>query len=40
VFIVKTVGTIKTLQKDHWGDPDVDGRILLGWIFSKWDVGI
>jgi hypothetical protein len=20
-------------------DPDVDGRIILKWIFSKWDVG-
>jgi len=23
---------------DHWGDPGVDGRIISGWIFSKWDV--
>ena len=22
------------------GDPEVDGRIILTWIFSKWDVGI
>jgi len=21
------------------GDPDVDGRIILRWIFRKWDVG-
>jgi len=21
------------------GDPDVDGRIILKWIFRKWDVG-
>jgi hypothetical protein len=20
----------------HWGDPNVDGRIILGWIFRKW----
>jgi hypothetical protein len=20
---------------DHWGDPDVDGRIILRWIFRK-----
>jgi hypothetical protein len=26
-------------ERDHWGDPGVDGRIL-GWIFRKWDVGI
>ena len=27
--------------KDHWGDPGVDGRIILRWIFRKWegDVG-
>jgi len=22
---------------NHWGDPDVDGRIILRWIFSKWE---
>ena len=21
----------------HWGDPDVDGRIILRWIFRKWE---
>jgi len=25
---------------DHWGDPGVDGRIILGWIFGNWDVGV
>jgi len=25
--------------KDRLGDPGVDGRIILRWIFSKWDVG-
>jgi hypothetical protein len=24
-------------ERDHWGDPDVDGRIILRWIFRKWD---
>jgi len=24
---------------DHLGDPGVDGRIILRWIFRKWDVG-
>jgi hypothetical protein len=26
-------------EKDQWGDPGVDGRIILRWIFRKWDVG-
>jgi len=24
-------------EKGHWGDPDVDGRIILRWIFGKWE---
>jgi len=24
-------------EGDHLGDPDVDGRIILRWIFRKWD---
>ena len=27
-------------EGDHWGDPGVDGRIILGWIFGKWDEGV
>jgi hypothetical protein len=27
-------------ERDHWGDAGVDGRIMLGWMFSKWDVGV
>jgi len=23
-------------ERDYWGDPDVDGRIILRWIFRKW----
>jgi hypothetical protein len=26
--------------KRHWGDPGVDGRIILKRIFRKWDVGV
>jgi hypothetical protein len=25
---------------DHLRDPGVDGRIILRWIFEKWDVGV
>ena len=25
-------------ERDHLGDPSVDGRIILGYIFRKWDV--
>ena len=24
-------------ERDHWGYQDVDGRIILRWIFRKWD---
>jgi hypothetical protein len=27
-------------ERDRWGDPSVDGMIMLGWIFKKWDVGV
>jgi hypothetical protein len=28
---------ILRLCKVYWGDPDVDGRIILRWIFRKWE---
>jgi hypothetical protein len=27
-------------ERDHWGDPGVDGRIILKWICRKWDMGV
>ena len=24
-------------EGDQWGDPDVDGRIILRWVFRKWE---
>jgi hypothetical protein len=27
-------------ERDNWGDPGVDGNIILRWIFRKWDVGV
>jgi len=26
-------------ERDHLEGPSIDGRILLRWIFRKWDVG-
>jgi len=26
-------------ERDHFEDPVVDGKIILRWIFRKWDVG-
>ena len=25
-------------ERDHWGDQDLDGRIILRWIFTMYDV--
>ena len=27
----------KPKERGHWGDPDVDERIILRWIFRKWE---
>ena len=27
-------------ERDCLGDPGVDGRMILRWIFRKWDVGV
>jgi len=30
----------KPEERGNWGNPGVDGRIILRWIFRKWDVGL
>jgi hypothetical protein len=32
------VGNLR--ERDRWGEPGADGRIMLGWIFKKWDAGV
>jgi len=27
-------------ERDHCEEPGADGRIILRWIFRKWDVGV
>jgi hypothetical protein len=31
-------GTLK--ERDHLVYPGIDGRMILGWFFSEWDVGL
>jgi hypothetical protein len=27
-------------ERDHLGDPGIDGKLIIKWIFRKWDVGV
>jgi hypothetical protein len=27
-------------ERDHWADPGAVERIIIRWIFGKWDVGV
>jgi hypothetical protein len=31
------LGDMQNMGETHWGDPDVDGRIILRWFFRKWE---
>jgi hypothetical protein len=37
---VYTVLVGKLSERDHWGDPGVDGKIIIRQIFRKWDLGV
>jgi len=30
----------KPEERDHFEEPGMDGKIILRWIFRKWDVGV
>jgi len=32
------VGNLR--ERNHWGDPGVEGRVIWRWIFRKWSVGV
>jgi len=38
LLLLSVVGNLK--ERDHLGDPSVDGRIILKWIFSNWNVEV
>jgi hypothetical protein len=44
VWVIKLrmrwMGHVAHMERDHWGDPGIDGMIILRWIFRKWDVGV
>jgi len=27
-------------ERDHWGEPGIDGRVILRWNFRKWDLRV
>jgi hypothetical protein len=27
-------------ERNYWGDPGVDGRIIIRWVCKKWDVEV
>ena len=39
ILILRGFGVGNLRERDHLEDPGVDGRMILRWIFRKWDVG-
>jgi hypothetical protein len=35
LLYIRCVSILYLRERGHWGDPDVDGRIILGWMFRK-----
>jgi hypothetical protein len=35
--VYRVLGGGNLRERDHWGDPGVDGSIILRWIFRKWE---
>jgi hypothetical protein len=38
LYVVFWSGNLR--ERNHLGDPSVDGRIILRWILRKWEVGL
>jgi len=37
---IQGLGGGQLRERDHLGDPSVDWRIIIRWIFRKWNVGV